>query len=156
MILRNRIVAGIILAVIAFWVSAPFLPRIMLFDLVNAVGVTLGIFVFWAYAPGAWKAAKTSEGLDRVHYLILGIVSTWVAMVTRTVYIWVWRWRGEPDGGLDHIAVAFIAFLIIIGGVLHLIAPRVLDGIVPRTTVRHMVIALVIGILLGIIIWLSR
>jgi hypothetical protein len=155
MIYRNRIIVWCIAALILFFPIAHFLPRMLVFDIVNAVGLVIGIYVLWAYSPGAIKAIN-GDKLERVHFLVLGIIATWIAMICRTVYLWTWRYMGEPEGGLDHLSVAFIAFLICVGGVFHLLAPRVLDGNVPRTSLNHLVWALCLGGCLAFGIWLLR
>jgi hypothetical protein len=155
MIYRNKIIVWCIAAIALFFPAAYFLPRMLVFDFVNAVGVVIGFYVLWAYFPGAIKAIREPT-LERVHFLVLGIIATWIAMIGRTVYLWTWRYLGEPDGGLDHLSVAFIAFLIVIGGVFHLLAPRVLDGNVPRTSLAHLIWALCLGGCLALMIWLLR
>ena len=132
-----------------FWPIAYFVPREYLFDVVNALGISLGGSVLFAYAPGVVDAIRRPDDLKKAHYLILGIVATWVAMVARTAYLWGWRWLGEPEGGLDATFVAFIGWLVISGGVLHLLAPKVLEGTVPRTGWFGLWVALVVGLVLG-------
>jgi CDP-diglyceride synthetase len=155
MIYRNKIIVWCIAAIVLFFPVAYFMPRMLVFDAVNAVGIVIGIYVLWAYFPGAVKAIN-GDKLERVHFLVLGIIATWIAMIARTVYLWTWRYMGEPEGGLDHLSVAFIAFLIVVGGVFHLLAPRVLDGNVPRTSLSHLMWAISLGACLAFGIWLLR
>ena len=150
--MRNNAVALCLWFLILFWPLAFVMPRELLFDGINALGVTLGIAVLWSYSAGVADAFRSSAHLQRGHYLVLGIFATWIAMISRTLWLWGWRWMGEPEFGLDHILVAFVAWLIIIGGILHLLSPRVIDGNVPRDGWYHLMGALATGAILWAII----
>lgn len=150
--MRNRVVLAALLAMALFWPVAIVLPRQMIFDLVNSIGIVFGGFVLWSYWPGVKASAFSDDGLNKANYLILGIGITWVAMIARTVWLWVWRTLGEPLGGLDHILVAFIAWLVVVGGAFHLLAPRVLDGRVPRAGWQTLWVAMGAGLVLGVLV----
>lgn len=143
--MRNSAVVLCLWFLILFWPLALVMPRELLFDGINALGVTLGIAVLLSYAGGVVDAIKNSNRLQQGHYLVLGIFATWVAMIGRTAWLWGWRWMGEPQYGLDHILVAFVAWLIIVGGILHLLSPRVIDGNVPEDGWIHLMGALATG-----------
>ena len=128
----------------------------MIFDLVNSIGIVFGAFVLWSYWPGVKASAFSDDGLNKANYLILGIGITWVAMIARTGWLWVWRTLGEPEGGLDHILVGFIAWLVVVGGAFHLLAPRVLDGRVPRAGWQTLWVAMAAGLVLGVIVAIQR
>jgi hypothetical protein len=153
---NNKITASIFASIVLFWIIAPFVPRMHLFDLINALSFVLGLFVLYAYWPGVVEAYASRDELKRSHYLILGIVATWCAMIARTVWLWTWRFMEEPEGGLDHIGVAFIAYLIVVGGTLHLIAPKVLEGEVPRSSWATLTKGAIIGVTLGLVIIFAR
>jgi hypothetical protein len=154
--IRNRVFIVFTASLVLFWPLAWLIPIHALFDFVNALAVVLGLFVLTAYAPGVVRSIRSPpEGIGKAHYLILGIFVTWVAMVGRTAWLWWWRWQGEPQGGMDHPVVAFLAYLVVVGGALHLLAPRVLDGIVPRSGWGHLALAFMIGLVLGgVIDWI--
>ena len=89
--------------------------------------------------------------IGRGAMLILGIETTWFAMVARSLILWVWRWYGEPDGGLDGFDMAFIALTIICGGACHLAASTMSEDNVevPRFNARLFKMAGASGLLLG-------
>src|SRR5215207_7521799 len=128
---RNKVFIACAISWILFWPVGWFVPRLYLFDLVNALSVSFCVFVLWAYYPGIIAGPKEPGGFKRQHYLIFGIVATWIAMGSRTIWLWAWRYAGEPEGALDHLTMAFVAWLVVTGGAFHLVAPRVIDGKVP-------------------------
>lgn len=154
--LRNS--AGVIcfVALVLFWPAALLLRREVLFDAINAFGVSLGLAVIVSYLPGLTDAFRSGRKLEKGHYLVLGILATWIAMVGRTSWLWVWRWMGEPAFGLDHVLMAFVAWLIVIGGILHLLSPRVIDGTVPREGWASLKIAVLAGGILWAVIGYAR
>lgn len=144
---------------VAFWIIAPFVPRLYLFDFVNAISVTYGLAVLKTYLPGAvlairlaWRGVPLNQG----HYLVLGVVATWLAMIGRTSYLQLWRSANEPAGGLDHLMMAFVAWLIVSGGALHRISPNVKEGIIPAENKRGLVQATVIGIIFACVLFVIR
>src|SRR5688500_6344879 len=83
-----------------------FLPTPYLFDLVNALTVSVGIGVLFAYAPGIAKSFRETHWTG-AHYLVLGIAGTWGATTGRHLWNWAWRFTGKPDAMIDHPLVAF-------------------------------------------------
>lgn len=152
---NNRVVAICFLSWALFWPLALLVPRLYFFDYINAFGLSFGVAVLWRYGPDALLALKQAlvdrQAIGRGQMLILGIETTWIAMVGRTVALWVWRWRGEPDGGLDGLDMAFVAWLIITGGAFHLAASAMpADQIqMPKMTARLLRLAAALGALLG-------
>lgn len=154
--MRNKALAICILSWALFWPIAYFVPREYLFDVVDALSISLGGAVILAYIPGVIDALKRRQEISKAHYLVLGIVASWIAIEFRTGYLWGWRYLEEPLGGMDTLFVAWIAWLVISGGVLHLLAPKVLDGEVPRSGWFALWVALVVGLVLGASIALLR
>jgi hypothetical protein len=160
----SRIVLLCLLSWVVFWPVAIFSPRLYLFDFINAVGVTFGSSVLWRYGPAAWVAIQGTfqRTLSRGHLLVLGIETTWLAMVLRTLILWVWRWYGEATGGLDGIDTAFAAWIIVTGGVFHLLASALPDADyveeppVPPIEGRILLWSLIAGVVLGALIAGSR
>lgn len=150
--LRNKTVNVILLSWLLFWPIAWFVPRMALFDIINAMGMVLGLAVLVAYSPGLVETVRYPERMQKAHYLVLGIIATWIAMLVRSGILWTWRWYGEPPGWLDHWIMAFAAWLIVTGGALHLLAPGVIEGHIPRASFSHLGAALAIGITIGAVL----
>lgn len=154
----NRIVIAGLLLLVLFWpiygIANPTYV-LYLFDVLNALGITIGIPVLWRYAPGAVLAIRDilygGGQLTKGPLLVLGITETWMAMIMRTVLIWYWRYSGELDSGLDSIGMAFAATLIIPGGICHLMASVMPSDnyVMPKIGYSVLVWSLILGFVLG-------
>lgn len=155
--MNNKAFFFCILSWVFFWVVAPFLNRPYVFDFVNACGLVVSAAVIFSYLPGVKAAYQNHENLEKAHYLILGVVATWSAIAIRLILLWIWRWQGEPAyDGMDSLVMAFSAWMLINGGSLHLLAPKVIDGDVPRSGWNYIFWTLAIGIGLGMAVVLFR
>jgi hypothetical protein len=151
---NNRVVAATLLSWLLFFPAVGWGPILYVLDIINALGLTFGAAVLWRYLPGALWALRgvlRKRPIGRGSMLVLGIVQTWIAMVGRTLLIWHWRWLGEPDGGLDSVGMAVVAWLIIGGGACHLQASTMkADNVqVPELSAKLQWSALVVGVVLG-------
>lgn len=149
----NPIFIASVLVVAGFWVTVPFIPRTLAFDITNAMTVVLLTYAIWAFAPGIQDIKR---GLSRANFLVLGIVSLCFAVISRTLWLAQWRYDREPIGGLDHIFVVFIAFMAVMGSIFLLLAPRVIGGRIPRSSFKYLVVAIVLGIIIGFAFWLTH
>lgn len=152
---NNRIVVATLLSWLLFFPAVGWLPLLYVLDIINALGLTYGLVVLVRYLPGAiWALRGVLRGkpIGRGSMLVLGIVQTWLAMVGRTLLIWRWRWLGEPDGGLDSIGMAVVAYLILGGGACHLQASTMkADNVqVPELSARLQWSAVVVGVVVGL------
>jgi hypothetical protein len=155
-------VLGCFLSWFLIWPIMIWAPRLYLLDYINAFGLAFGLTVIWRYGPGAivtiGRALRASPPITRGDMLTLGIALTWIAMVARTVVLWRWRWLDEPDGGLDGADVAFVAWIIISGGVCHLIASTMKDQYTeaPALSERLVIGVTAVGLVLGTLIATGR
>lgn len=165
MTINNRIVLSALLLLVVFWPLYLVFPEVIVpyvLDILNAMGVTIGLPVLWRYIPGAFIAIKqaimTRKPLTKGPLLTIGITLTWMAMIIRTTHLWEWRYYREPESGLDTSVMAFAALLILPGGVCHLIASTmVADNYqVPKFGKSLMVGSGLCGVALGTIVALLR
>jgi hypothetical protein len=161
----NGIVTICLLALVLFWPGYFLLPAsgvVYALDVVNALGFTVGVVVLWRYSSGAALALYClfieRAPLTKGPLLVLGIWQTWAAMVLRTIIIWQWRYRGEPDFGLDIAGMAFAAMLMLPGGACHLLASAMpSDSVqIPKLGARLLWSAVAVGLLLGAVIATMR
>jgi hypothetical protein len=124
---RGRVGASLGLSLVAFIGAGILLPRPYLFDITNGMGIAFAVAVVFRYWRGLvdffrslWFVAPLKPG----HLLIASTVLILLAFCGRTIWIEVWREIGTPDGGLDHILFAFLAYLFIPGCILALAGPR--------------------------------
>ena len=116
----------------SFWLFAPFMDTSDLFDLVNGLGVAIGVGVIFAYAPGAYRSLRLPP--DRMlagHYLVLGILTAVAGFVAHRFWGWIWRWVDKPTWMLDHKVLAWFFWIIASGYVVHLTSVNAIEGRVP-------------------------
>ena len=66
--------------------------------------------------------------------LVLGIVAVWVGGAGNAAWFGLWRLAGKPPWMLENAYInGFWVWMICVGGVLHLTAPRAIDGRIPRS-----------------------
>jgi len=155
----NKIIVGCLLTIPAFWLVAPFVPRLYLFDLLNALSVCAGLSFLSVYLPGAVYTARMAYkrmSLNQGNILVLGIVCFGIGTILRTMYLQYWRSMDEPVGQLDGLIMAFAAWMILIGSLLHRISPKVEHSILPMPNRRGFANTIAFGIVLAIILFLVR
>lgn len=151
---NNRIVAACLLSWLVFIPAVGWSQLLYVLDFINALGFTFGVATLWRYTPGAvWAVRQVFRGkpIGRGSMLVLGIIQTWIAMIGRTCLIWNWRYYGEPEGGLDSIGMAAVAWLMIGGGACHQAASAMKeDGAeTPVLTAKLLWGSLIAGLFLG-------
>jgi hypothetical protein len=114
----SKLIALLLLVWALFWPIAWQVPHEILFEVLNAVGVVLGLVALIAAAPGIIRTFYRGRPMPGEYYLLLGIVSAWLAILTRSITLGMWRWQGEPPGGLDGLAMAFAAYVTVTAAVL--------------------------------------
>jgi hypothetical protein len=133
--LRNRVIQVCLLVWAAFLPAAALLPRMYLFDLINALTTGIGGAIILAFWPGMRESIcklRRPGTAEAGHYLVLGLLVFTTIWVFRTDWIAIWRALGEPDRGLDHIVFALAAWCVFPAAVLLLLSPKLLRGSVPR------------------------
>ena len=141
--------AGILLA--AVFLPLTWLPRAYMFDIVNAMTVAVGTGVLVAYAPGIYRSFKQRQW-NGSNYLVLGIFVAWLALTTRHLWNWLWRYLGQPQAMIDHPFVAFLVWLAFMGGTLHLAARGAIDGVIPKDAWIRLGIAVATGVVLAMLV----
>lgn len=91
--------------------------------------------------------------MDGGSQLLLGILCVWFAEIAISLWSLIWR-LSDQSWMLDSPILAALLYLKIIGGTLHVTAPRAVDGRVPRRSWIMLLIgatlaALIAGIIIG-------
>lgn len=129
---------------VSFLVTAPAMNQVLTYVLIP-VSVAVAIKYLAAYL------AELREGRSgRSAHLVGGISYTWIADATASIwavaaYITGWDWMR------NHTVVGIYILLLILGGVLHLTAPRGSDGRIPTRAWWILGITIVGGFILGMV-----
>ena len=133
-----------------FWPIALAMDENNVFHLVNAVTVSIGIGICFAYFMGAIDSLRLHRSiLQSGDYLVLGIVVTWFATAMRYLYNDYWRWMGQPDMLINSRVVAFLVWVLATGGILHLTVKGAIDGRIPTGTWIRIGWWVVLGLIVG-------
>lgn len=150
-VFQNRVIVGATLAVIAFSLSVLLLPPELYFPVLHALRLSVSVVVVLTFArvlPGI----LVQRPLDAGSQLILGILCVWVAEIAISAWSLTWR-LSDQSWMLNSPILAGLLYLKVVGGTLHVTAPRAVDGRVPRRSWVMLVIgASVAALLAGIII----
>jgi len=98
------------------------------------------VVVYWPDARAAWK----SESPERGDYLIVGVTLGWCATLCQAMFSVVFRLAGMPLWFTNIDANSLWILMSAISGILHIVAPGAVDGIVPRRN------RIVLGVGIGI------
>lgn len=147
---KHRLIVTVI-ALAIFWPIAFLLPRIHLFDIMNALAVSVGLDVLATYSGAALRGFR-DKTCTPGHLLVVGIVLAWFAVVTRLVINWAWRLLDQPTALAEHVLLAFAVWLFFLGGALHLTARNAIGNRIPRSNWMILGLSVAFGTLLGIIL----
>lgn len=152
--IRGRLGASLGLSLAAFGIASVVLPRPYLFDFVNGMAIAFSTAVvsrYWTGIVDFFRSVFRSLPLKPGHLLITGSVLILIAFAGRTVWIEVWRQTdGGDHGSLDHVAFAFLAWMLIPACLLALAGPRLWRVTHARKEGPTVPITVVCGILLSL------
>ncbi len=138
--------------IFSFWLWAPFIGNNTQAEWLRAFQITVGYTVVVAYLPGI-VAFLTKDGEDATtQQLTTGIVVTWSFSATGALYLLIWRMAGQPEWMVNNEINSFFIWGQIIGGVLHVTAPRKERDQILRPHYLRMWIALTAGVIFGYMI----
>lgn len=143
---RRKLIVFTAAAAVLFFVLDHFFPAAFLVQIFNGMFLGLVGAVAVVFFPLFWRAITRRE-FDRVSQLSIGIILTWVSLIiSRSLNV-----IGQTQGDLNRLppsAIALAAYLAIIGAVLHITAP----GMVEQRWVYNkgiLIAAVFAGLLIG-------
>jgi hypothetical protein len=156
---RARIIGGVIVAWVLFWIVALTIPRRATLDIVNALTIAVGLGIIVAYSKDAFISLfhKTWQTITPGRLLVTGIFLAFIGSVFRNAWSWTWRSLDYPDWMRDHPILSFSLFVIVTGGCFHLLANSSTDDGVPKKAWLRLGRTVAIGVALGIlVVYLGR
>ncbi len=152
----NRI--GFPAAIMAYWVLVFCLADDIVLELINSIHITIGLAVIYVYTPVMWRDIFI-RGLPMgpIHHLALGITFTWLSIVVSRGYSSLFRLTANHDLLYNYAWLGFFSWLGIIGGVLHITAPKKIKTVVIETREwLPIVIAFTSGSLLTVVLFIIK
>lgn len=150
-----QLLTGLVALWGGFWLLPVFLPRYLVFDIVNAVLTAGSAGALVAYLPSIRDMLR-NRAVSTGHLLGIGICIIAGSMgIARTVYNWIWRYHGQPHEMINHPLLAWIFWIAVTGYLLHLTAQGVIEGEVPTRNwiVAGLWTALGVAVGFAMVIW---
>ena len=130
-IIKKQIVFATIVLIGTVFMLNFFVPNadLILAERVFQASVAMMVVVvYWPDARAAWK----SESPERDDYLIVGVTIGWVATFCQALFSVIFRLAGMPIWFTNIDANSLWILMSSMSGILHIVAPGAVDGVVPR------------------------
>ena len=149
--LHNRALWGAALALVGYILAINLLPPDIYFPVLHALRISVSVVVVLTFIR-ALPAIMLQKHIDQGSMLILGILCVWTAEIAISAWSLTFR-LSDQSWMRDSPILAGLLWMKVMGGTLHVTAPRAIDGRVPRRSWVMLIIgATVAALLAGIII----
>lgn len=132
-----------LIAAIVYIALAVLVPSRYLIEVLNGLFLGLVAAVTIVFFPLFLRAVQT-KNFDRVSQLTIGIILTWCSLIVSRSLNTIGRVTGTMDTISSSQFVAFAAYLAIVGGILHVTAPGMVEDKL-RYNKGLLLLAVVIG-----------
>jgi drug/metabolite transporter (DMT)-like permease len=153
--LRDNATTFLIPGIVAFglfWAVAPFVPRNIVYAVVNALALSIGVGIVIAYSREIWETIRLPRSeVGGGHILVLGIVLAWLSSAERGAFSYIYRYLGEPPEMMSTLFQAFAVWVLFWAGVLHLTAKGAIHGKIPRRNWVRVGIVVCVAMILALI-----
>jgi hypothetical protein len=153
--IKKQIVFATIVLVGTVFMLNFFLPNadLILAERIFQASVAMTVVVvYWPDARAAWL----SESPERGDYLIVGVTLGWCATFCQAMFSVVFRLAGMPLWFTNIDANSLWILMSAISGLLHIVAPGAVDGVVPRRNRIVLGIGMGIGVMVVCIVLWTR
>lgn len=134
--------------IFSYWIVAPWLDTNSQTEWLRAILISVGATIVVAYTPGVIKFLITPSPVQ-AQQLTMGIVVAWFGTAMAGIYLLLWRMAGQPPWMVNNDLNGWWLWWQIVGGVLHLTAPRSIENEIPRPNFARLRVALLAGVALG-------
>lgn len=128
--MRWRVGYSAVLCLAVFWGVALLLPQRAMMQILNICTLSVSVAVVTTYMP-VWIRTLCKERLDGPEALSLGIGCTWASEIGQRVWSIAWRGLDQPLWMTQSPLLPLLVYLTLIGGVQHITAPGVINGVIP-------------------------
>lgn len=145
------VIAGAVFAALAL-----FVPTYILIPIMNAICIGVVLTVTIIFSPLIARSLH-DKSFDRVSQLMVGMLLMWLSLLgSRGASIYI-NITGRSEEVTSSPVIAFLAYMAIIGGVLHVTAPGIVSTNDWAKNRRVLVAGVVSGAILGcLVLWLQH
>lgn len=143
------------------WLALPFLlfgvislifPAAFLIKWLSWILVVMAIGVVATYIMAVWYGLRRYGPMPQYTHLAIGIFLAWMSVVMTRTWSGIIRAYPLETWMRDSYFIAFYIWTTLMAGVFHMTAPGAINGIVPTANFIKIGVAVMIGILLGLLI----
>jgi hypothetical protein len=148
---RSGVLWLTMLVMLAFAPFALFVPQEHLFAVLNSIAFSVSLAVVIAYGYGFYLSLTTDRRVGG-HLLILGLSFGWLSSSARHLYMWIWRYNGEPIEWINDPWLGIIPWIAIYGACLHLAARNAPVNNVPSRNLVIIGISIAFGLIVALLV----
>lgn len=142
---------GGLAVIFSYWVWGPLIPADTRAEYLRVFGIVYAGFAFMAYLPGVVKFLTEKTPVE-AQQLVMGIVVLALSLVCGGIWLLIWRQAGQPYWMVNSDINGFWLWLVVVGYFLHITAPRVLEGEIPRPNWSRVWVAFLVATALSLLI----
>lgn len=113
LLVRNRVFQWLMIALLLFWVIAPFFPRDMLLEYFNGLALAISVGILTAWLPGIWDDFRKHQEGSAGQLVSLGIATMFVGVILILAWGYMFVVLHRPPWMIDHIFRTFISYIVI-------------------------------------------
>lgn len=148
----NRILWFFAGAFFLYWIAAAFIEGRLLVGLFYALSLGTATMILATWLPAVWDVTKKGK-VDSASLLVISIFMLWLVLFMSRAWAMYISWTGATRWTMSSPITGFIAYSVMVAGMLQLFAADRTSGAVPGQYWYHILAAVGIGALVaGVII----
>lgn len=148
----NRILWFFAGAFFLYWVAAAFVEGRFLVELFYALSLGTATMILATWLPAVWDITRKGR-VDSASLLVISIFMLWLVLFMNRSWAMYVLWTGTSRWALSSPVTGFIAYSVMVAGMLQLFAAGRTTGAVPGQYWYHILAAVGIGgLVAGVII----
>lgn len=148
----NYTIRWLALPFLLFFILALIFPAVFLIKWLSWILVVVAVGVVSTYIVAVWNGLLRSGPMPQYTHLAIGIFLAWTGVVMTRTWSGVIRLYPLETWMRESYFIAFYIWTTLMAGIFHMTAPGAIDGVVPTMNWIKIGIAVMIGILLGVVI----
>lgn len=117
---------GAVIALLLYLIATVILPTRVFIEILNGIFLGLVVAVTVVFFP-LFRRAVVQRNFDRVAQLTIGIILTWASLILSRSASAIGRITGNTEAIAQSPIIPVAAYLAILGAILHVTAPGMLD-----------------------------
>lgn len=127
-LIKNRLFEINLAITLAYWAIAPLVSRYLVFEVGNALTLSVALGIVVAYSPGAWRSMRLPwREVTAAHFITVGIWQFWLVEAGQRIWSIINRALGQPPHFNDNLALGYLLMMGALAGFYHVITKEQSD-----------------------------